>query len=116
MKVKDEDKLKGILTTRKSGDYTFEYFRYYFSDIKINSYCFEIWNEKDRASKKYSFILEILGNETDLKVMDMYACDYRGRSISIPIILKAKQLFSRRIVSSSNSHSSRSGEANWRRY
>jgi len=111
--MENQHKVRGNLKTLKSGDYVYEYFPYYFSDIKVNTYSFDIWDKNDEAPHKYSFILEIMENGADLKVMDMFASDYTGRGISIPIILKAKELFGKRIISSSNTHRSRPGEANW---
>jgi len=110
--MQNRQTIKGKLVTRK-GEFTFEYFPYHFTDTKVNAYCFDIWDETNPNARKYSFILEIITNGLDLKVMDMYACDYQGKGISIPMILKAKELFGKRIISSSNAHPSRSGESNW---
>lgn len=110
--VDDAQRVKGLLETRK-GIFTYEYYLYYFKDIKVNTYSFDIWDENDLKPFKYSFILEILENGQDLKVMDLFAGDYQGMGISIPIILKAKELFGKRIISSSNANWSRPGESNW---
>lgn len=74
---------------------------------------FDIWDQKNIKPHKYSFILEIMENGHELKVMDMFASDYKGGGISIPMILKAKEPFGKQIISSSNNHRCRPGEGNW---
>ncbi|MDB5088584.1 MAG: hypothetical protein JWR09_2578 [Mucilaginibacter sp.] len=111
--MENKQAIKGTITSLKCGKFTYEYFLSHFESTKVDAICFEIYDENEPAAKKYSFILEVMDNGTDLKVMDMFASDYKGRGISIPMILKSKELFGKRIISSSNKHKSRPGEMNW---
>ena len=107
-------RIRGILATRK-GAFTYEYTVYHNDRYQADFYMFDIWDEQDTSPElhKFSFCLEIMPNGTDLKVTDLFACDYKGRGISIPMILKAKELFGKRIISISNKNPARYDEANW---
>lgn len=107
------DNCRGTISTNKNEEFIFEYILKYHQDIKGNIYFFDIWKEGDKYTyDKYSFLLLIMENGRDLKVIDLYANAYKGRGISIPIILKSKELFNKRIISSSNKTKIFSGEAN----
>ena len=100
--------VKGILQTPK-GVFTYQYVIYHHPRYHADFYMFDIWDERDDSADlhKFSFCLEIMANDTDLKVTDLFACDYKGKGISTPIILKAKELFGKRI------NRARYDEANW---
>jgi hypothetical protein len=108
-------KIKGMLPTRKY-EFTFEYYLNYHPHLKADVYFFDIWDEADTSVDihKFSFLLRVMENGTDLKVSDLFAGSYKGKGISIAIILRAKELFNKRIISSSNRTQSYIGEANWK--
>lgn len=114
--MKDENKypIRGELQTRK-GIFTYQYLIYHHKHYNADFYMFDIWDERDDSPDlhKFSFCLEIMANGTDLKVTDLFACDYKRKGISIPLILKAKELFGKRIISTSNKNPARHDEANW---
>ena|SRR5437868_3949021 len=107
------EKIRGVVTG-KNEEFVFEYSTVYNTHLKSNVYVFQIWNDRELSLElhRYSLILEILHNG-DLKVIDLFAGDYAGKGISIPMILKAKQLFGKRIISSSNRFKSSHTEGNW---
>lgn len=107
-------KTTGILLTRK-GEFIFEYHLNYHPYLKADVYFFNIWREGDELEDiyKFSFLLRVMENGKDLKVVDLFAGNYNGEGISIAIILKSKELFQKRIISSSNKQPSSSGEENW---
>lgn len=109
-----QPKTKGTIST-KDGDFIFEYCLDYHPHLKSDVYFFDIWRDGDDLENlhKFSLLLRVMENGSDLKVVDLFAGDYKGKGISIPIILKSKQLFNKRIISSSNKLKSYSGEANW---
>lgn len=83
---------------------------------KANIYSFNIWKTGDNPNdfKNYSLLLKEMPNGTDLKVIDLFANKYKGQGISIPMLLKTKDIFNKRIIPSSNRKKSHSGEANWK--
>lgn len=107
-------KIRGTIST-KDGEFIFEYYLNHHPHLKSDVYFFDIWRDGDDLENlhKFSFLLRVMENGRDLKVVDLFAGDYKGKGISIPIILKSKQLFNKRIISSSNRIKSYSGEANW---
>jgi hypothetical protein len=103
-----ENRIGGKISTNvKSEDreFLYEYFTYYNTDYKSETYGFDIWEEGREGEFKFSFILLILNNSSDLKVIDMNATDkyYRAKGIARAIILESKKIFGKRIISSSNS-------------
>jgi hypothetical protein len=114
--MKDQNKypVKGALETRK-GVFTYQYTIYHSKRYHADFYMFDIWDERDDSPDlhKFSFCFEIMENSADLKVTDLFAGDYKGKGISIPMILKAKELFGKRIISTSNKKPARYDEANW---
>lgn len=108
------DKYCGILNTRK-GDFRYRYKPIFSKEHGTIIYYFDIWQQGDNPDdyKNFSFLLKELPNGTDLKVIDLFANKYEGCGISIPIILKAKEIFAKRIISSSNNHKMHYSEANW---
>jgi len=103
---------KGLLTTRK-GEYLFEYEGKFHADHKAKVYYFEVWKENSEKIHRFSMILKEIEGKSDLKVIDLFAQDYQGEGISIPLILKAKKMFNKRIISSSNKKKTYYNEANW---
>lgn len=54
-------------------------------------------------SNNYSYVLVKIPNTRELKIIDMYANDFKKCGISIPIILKSKEIFREyTVISSSN--------------
>lgn len=107
-------KSQGVIVT-KSGEFAYEYHRDYHSNLKADVYFFKIWKTGDDLNtiRPYSFCLRVMENGKDLKVVDMFACDYKGKGISIPILFEAKRIFGKKIISSSNQLPTYSGESNW---
>jgi hypothetical protein len=109
----NDKKIRGILLTRK-GQFTYEYFRHYNQTEKFDTYAFLIWDEKDCSGKqKADFSLLIMDDGIHLKVIDLFTKDYQCKGIAVSIILKAKEIFGKRIISSSNTKKNFRGEANW---
>lgn len=107
--------LKGKLVTRK-GEFTHEYFRHYNKTHCFDTYDFTIWDEKDEPQKdKADFSLLIVDDGIHLKVIDLMMKDSQGKGIAPAMILNAKKIFGKRIISSSNKKSAKcfNGEANW---
>lgn len=110
---------KGILqTTKKEIDYVFNYHYYTEFNItyKAKSYIFDIWEAGKSNENSFSFQLRVMENGTDLKIVDLFPDTekyYLGKGISIAMILKAKSIFNKRIISSSNVKHSFSNEMRW---
>jgi hypothetical protein len=63
---------------------------------------FDIFENDYQNQQCFSFILKVVDDNT-LKVIDLFPDDkHIGKGISIAIILHAKELFNKRIISSSN--------------
>ncbi len=99
----------------KNFKFTYEYFEEYSVTLKANGIYFRIYEENDGIDPMYHFeyALRVMENNTDLKVVDLFAKKYIGLGISRAIILKSKEIFQKRIISSSNKFPSYIGEANW---
>lgn len=102
-----ENKITGQIITgkaEKTFSFWYEYVSRYEEDYNMPSYCFDIWEKGREKEFKFSFILLIMDNLPDLKVIDMYATNeyYRGKGIARAIILESKKLFNKRVISSSN--------------
>lgn len=101
-------KSMGILTTTKNGKeftFLFECHLEYVKNYGAEAFIFLIWEEGRFNESKFSFRLRIMENGNDLKVVDMYGdCFnyYLGKGISIAMILRSKEMFKKRIISSSN--------------
>ena len=112
---------KGVLqTTKKEVNYKFNYHYYteFHKTYKAQSYIFDIWEDGKSNDNCFSFQLRVMENGTDLKVVDLFPDTknyYLGKGISIAMILKAKSIFNKRIISSSNidAKTSFSGEMRW---
>jgi hypothetical protein len=68
-------------------------------------YTFEVYEECKEDDDTFSLILLVMKNGNDLKVVDLNpdSCKYYlGKGISISLILKCREIFGKRIVSSSN--------------
>lgn len=88
-----------------SYDLVAEYSVSYSDDNDGWLYIFKIYEESRIDCDSFDFMLKIMDNGTDLKVVAVYPDQknyYLGRGISISIILKVKEIFERRIISSSN--------------
>jgi hypothetical protein len=108
--------IRGELISYKNGkvfNLVFECKLMYSLTAKADVYFFDIWDESEQNKRKFSFQLRVMENQKDLKVIDLFAFDYVGRGISIEIILKCKELFKKRIISSSNNKKSFPEEAIW---
>lgn len=111
-------KHKGKLLSTKNGiDYllTYEYFYAYRDYLETTGYIFRIWEEGKNTNDYFSFQLREMENGEDLKVVDLYPGSskyYLGKGISVAIIQEAKNIFNKRIISSSNKHKSHSKEFN----
>lgn len=95
----------------------FEYYLEYIVDYNAKAYIFEIWEKGRETEDKFSFRLRIMENGKDLKVVDLIGdCSsyYLGKGISIAMILKSKEMFNKRIISSSNKVKTFTGEANYK--
>lgn len=104
-----ENRIRGKISTSVKGKvhkFLYEYFQYYNIDYKNETYCFDIWEEGREEEFKFSFMLLILNKPADLKVIDMFAMNeyYRGKGIARAIIIEAKKILGKRIISSSNYH------------
>ena len=69
------------------------------------TYVFEVYEESKESDDSFSLILLKMENETDLKVVDLYPDSskyYLGKGISISLLLKCREIFGKRIISSSN--------------
>ncbi|MGF7077711.1 hypothetical protein [Mucilaginibacter sp. UYCu711] len=113
--MSDRDIIRGKLVTRK-GEFIYEYFRFYNKTHHFDTYAFMIWDEKDASEKdKADFSLLIMDDGIRLKVIDLIMKDYEGNGIAPAIIMKAREIFGKPIVSSSNQKSSKSfnSETNW---
>lgn len=102
----------GILNTSKNNkNFTFLYsFRQeYLEDHFGNVLIFEVWEKGKKDFDKFSFLLRIMENDIDLKVVDLFPDNnnyYLGKGISVALILHCKFLFKKRIISER-------GEENW---
>jgi hypothetical protein len=109
---------KGTLVSVKNNgehNFRFEYFLHYDEYLKANVYVFDIWEEGRESKPKFSFLLRVMENGTDLKVIDLFAGEYyKGKGISVAIILNAKELFNKRITSSSKKVKSHYSEDRWK--
>lgn len=103
----------GKLTTPK-GEFTYSYYFFHNSVYKLDTYAFSIWDENHQEGMhKADFSLLIMDDNIHLKVIDLFMHDYQSKGIAKAIILKAKEIFGKTIISSSNSHKSFTGESNW---
>ncbi|OCA77555.1 hypothetical protein BBI01_03655 [Chryseobacterium artocarpi] len=81
--------------------YTYEFNVIYNAFI----YAFEIYEESKENEDSFSLILRVMENQTDLKVVDLHPDRnkyYLGKGISISLILKCREVFGKRIISSNN--------------
>jgi len=102
----------GKLITPK-GEFTYCYYLFHNKTYNFDTYAFTIWDENDKAGKrKADFSLLIMDDHIHLKVIDLFMNDYRGKGIATAIILKAKEIFGKTIISSSNTVKSFTGESN----
>ncbi|MDB5004390.1 MAG: hypothetical protein JWQ34_2615 [Mucilaginibacter sp.] len=109
----DQETMQGKLTTAK-GEFTYSYYLFHNSTYNFDTYAFNIWDENDQEEKhKADFSLLIMNDDVHLKVIDLFMHDYQGKGIARAIILKAKEIFNKRIVSSSNVNKTFTGESNW---
>ncbi len=91
-----------------------EYSYEYDDDSEAYRYIFKIFEKGRENEDSFDFMLREMENGTDLKVVALFADNnnyYLGKGISISIILKAKELFGKKIISSSNSKQVTSGES-----
>ena len=103
----------GKLITPK-GEFTYSYYLFHNNTYNFDTYAFTIWDEKDHGkTHKADFSLLIMEDNTHLKVIDLFMHDYQGKGIAMAIILKAKEIFGKTIISSSNTNKSFTGESNW---
>jgi len=116
----EKKKIQGILKSVKNNmqfNFLFEYYVDYIKDYGANALIFLIWEEGRESEDKFSFRLRIMENGNDLKVVDLFGdCSsyYLGKGISIAMILRSKEMFNKRIISSSNKAKSFIGEANYK--
>ena len=111
--MNNKDRLRGILATRK-GEFQFEYFRHFNNTYRFDTYAFSIWaGEGEPDGNAADFSLLIMNDGIHLKVIDLFMKDYSGKGIAIAIILKAREIFGKKIISSSNTNKSFTSEANW---
>ncbi len=107
----------GSLQSHKNNntyDFLFIYDQEYHASIEANIYRFKIWEEGKETDSCFEILFKIIDNGSDLKVIDLFPPDYyRGKGISIAGILKAKEIFKKRIISSSNHAKSEIHEARW---
>lgn len=103
----------GKLITPK-GKFIYSYYLFHNNTYDFDTYAFTIWDENDQEGKhKADFSLLIMNDSIHLKVIDLFMHDYQGKGIATAIILKAKEIFGKTIISSSNTNKSFAGEANW---
>lgn len=109
-----EAKIRGKLITRH-GEFIYEYFRFYNKTHHFDTYAFMIWDDGTPEKEKADMSLLIMEDDVHLRVIDLMMNDYKGKGIAIAIILECRNIFGKRIVSSSNNSSVKSfiGEANW---
>lgn len=113
-----KDSGNDILVSEKNNKnyyFSFSYNLIYCPEVKSHIYNIEIWEKGKEAEKKFTSLLRVMENQKDLKVIDLFPPDYyRGKGISIAMILKARELFKKRIISSSNTYKSHRGEMRWK--
>ena len=106
----------GQITSEKNGikyNFVYEYYRSFFENSPV--YVFKIFEKGREGEDYFSYQLREMENGSDLKVIDLYpdiSRYYLGKGISIAIILESKNIFKKRIISSSNSPNARSSEWN----
>lgn len=111
----NHNKIKPILkygrfnSTKNGINYLFYYTYEKRYIIEYHGICYEfnITESKNDISSGFSYVLRVMENGLDLKVVDLYPetdtnSKYLGKGISIGIILHSKELFNKRIISSSN--------------
>ncbi len=102
-----ENKISGEIFTEVNGtknNFAYEYCQYFDQTFKRLGYRFDIWEKEREDELRFSFILIVTDNLFDLKCIDMYALNeaYKGKGISRAVILEARKVFKKRIISSSN--------------
>jgi len=113
-------RIRGSVKSLKNSvefSFLFEYYLDYVIDYDANAFIFLIWEEGRELEDKFSFRLRIMENDKDLKVVDLFSDSsnyYTGKGISIAIILQSKEMFNKRIISSSNKLKTFIGEANYK--
>jgi hypothetical protein len=111
------NKTYGKFSTDKcsSREFTFVFHREFNSRCNADCIYFSIYQEGvcEVIERPFSYILKVMDNGIDLKVIDLCANKYAGCGISRYIILRSKELFGKRIISSSNRFPSFLGESNW---
>ncbi len=117
----EKDKIIDILVSKNKNNeefaFLFEYYLDYIHDYGANAFIFLIWEKGRETEDKFSYRLRVMENGNDLKVVDLFGdCNnyYLGKGISIAIILKSKEIFNKRIISSSNKVQSYRDEANYK--
>jgi hypothetical protein len=109
--------VRGTFKSGLSKEHTFlyEYYYDYFTYLNAHGYVFDIWEAGRESLPTFDFRLREMENGSDLKVTGLYADPdhyYNGKGISIAIILEAKLIFNKRIISSANRKSGDYGEFN----
>lgn len=99
MKINFES-LKNDVVYNFIADYSYDYDE----DSEAYRYIFKIYEKGREEEDSFDFMLREMENGIDLKVIALFADNtyYLGKGISISIILKAKEIFGKRIISSSN--------------
>jgi hypothetical protein len=109
-----EKKIQGQLITRQ-GEFTYEYFQFYNKTHHFDTYAFMIWYDRTPEKEKADMSLLIMKDGVHLKVIDLMMNDYKGKGIAIAIVLECRNIFRKRIISSSNNSRTKcfTSEANW---
>lgn len=100
-----------LYTSKNKKNFTFLYSfqQKYLEEHAGNVLIFEIWEKGKEELDKFSFLLRIMENGTDLKVVDLFPDNnnyYLGKGISRALILHCKKLFGKCIISEQ-------GKNNW---
>ena len=105
------------LLTFKNGinySFIFSYSLCFHTGLNFFVYDFEILEIGRELETRFTCLFKIMDNGKDLKSIDLFPPEYyKGKGISIAVILKAKDLFNKRIISSSNDKETHSGEMRW---
>ncbi len=109
-----------LYTSKNEKNYTFLYSfqQEYLEDHYGNVLIFEIWEERKEELDKFSFMLRVMENNTDLKVVDLFSDSkkyYLGKRISRAMILHCKNLFVKRISERGNKNCEEARTKVWER-
>lgn len=107
--IRDNNEIKKFSFSSKKKNISYEFIAKYVCEFNDNydgyTYSFDVYEKSKENDSTFSLILLIMKNGIDLKVVDLYP-DYHkyylGKGISVNLILKCREIFGKRIISSNN--------------